>query len=345
MLDDLKLIAQRDHDDALGIAEKQPKQLLAEFTVQLPEGKTYTNVVVSGMGGSALAPDIAKSWPGAKVPFEVVRDYTIPKYVDASTLFIASSFSGNTEETLSSLSEAEKTEATIVVIAAGGKLEERAAAAGHVFVKLDHTIPQPRLAALNSYKAFITIMEAAGVIEAGSKAELEALVPKLEQAVQSWRPDSGTSENLAKQLAQELMGKSVVMYSSGKFAPIAYKWKISFQENAKNVAWYNYYPEFNHNEFIGWTSHPVEKPYGLLNITSSFDHPQIQKRFAISTRLLSGKRPEPITIEAQGESVLEQLLWTSLLGDFTSIYLALLNNVNPTPVELVEKFKAELANS
>ena len=152
-----------------------------------------------------------------------------------------------------------------------------------------------------------------------------------------------TKDNYAKQLAQEVMGKSAVVYSGPFLSPVAYKWKISFNENAKNVAWQGTLPEFSHNEFIGWSSHPSNKPYAIIDLQSSFEHAQIKKRFEISARLLSGKRPHPNTIDALGETQLAQLLWTVILGDFTTIYLGLLNGVNPTPVDLVEKMKKELA--
>ena len=124
---------------------------------------------------------------------------------------------------------------------------------------------------------------------------------------------------------------------------MAYKWKISWNENAKNVAFWNEYPEFNHNEFIGWTSHPVEKPFAVFDLVSSFEHPRILNRFEISDRLLSGQRPKSTVINLAGKSTIQQLLWGSILADFTSIYVAILNNVNPMPVQLIEKLKAELS--
>ena len=113
-------------------------------------------------------------------------------------------------------------------------------------------------------------------------------------------------------------------------------------ENAKNTAWDDQYPEFNHNEFIGWSSHPVEKPFAVVEIRSQLEHPRVQKRFVVTERLLSGKRPSPIVVEPKGDTLLKQLLWGIAMGDFVSVYLALLNNVNPTPVDLVEKFKVAL---
>jgi glucose/mannose-6-phosphate isomerase len=164
----------------------------------------------------------------------------------------------------------------------------------------------------------------------------------LDQSVKAWLPDVPTAQNPAKQLAQELAGKSPVIYAGPKLWPAAYKWKINFNENAKNVAWCNSFSEFNHNEFIGWSSHPTDKPYGIIQLQSNLEHARIQKRFEVSNKLLSGKWPEPQIIHAVGQTVLEQMLWFIALGDFVSLYLALLNGLNPTPVDLIEKLKTDL---
>jgi len=140
-----------------------------------------------------------------------------------------------------------------------------------------------------------------------------------------------------------MIGLSPVIYAGPLLSPVAYKWKISINENAKNVAWWNEFPEFNHNEFLGWSSHPVDKPYSVIDLRSSFEHERITKRMELTAKLLSGRRPAPMIVHAEGDSLLEQLLYTMVLGDFVSIYMALLNGINPTPVELIEKFKIELA--
>jgi glucose/mannose-6-phosphate isomerase len=339
MLDDLKYIHQRDAQDALGIAEKQWQQLQHRFQVSLAP-RQLKNVVLSGMGGSALPGVFITSWPGLKVPFEIVRDYQIPGYVNSETLFIASSYSGNTEETLAALAEAEKSQAQIVVVSAGGKLTEHAHEKKYPLFEVPSGI-QPRMSAFYFLAAFIQIFEACGLVE-NKLPELQSTAAWLNEQVLNWRPDVASNKNLAKQVAMELAGKTVIVYSGPLLFPAANKWKIGMNENAKNLAWSNQYPEFNHNEFIGWSSHPIEKAFGVVEIRSDLEHPRVQKRFAVSERLLSGKRPSPIVIQPQGDSVLKQLLWASSLGDFVSIYLALLNNVNPTPVDLVERFKSEL---
>jgi glucose/mannose-6-phosphate isomerase len=340
VLDDLKYIHNRDKSDALGVAEKQWQQLQQKYDVVL-EQKTFANIVVAGMGGSALAATYIGSWPGVKIPFEVIRSYGIPSYVDNKTLFIASSYSGNTEETLSALNEAEAAGAHIVVVCAGGKLADIAKEKKYPLFRLPGNY-QPRMAVFFNFAALVQLLAGFGIVSERAIDDLHDVSRALEKTSKTWRPDVVTSQNLAKQLALELVGKSPVVYAGNLLFPAAYKWKINFNENAKNVAWCNQLPEFNHNEFLGWSSHPVDKPYAPIFLQTSFDHLQISKRFEISARLLSGKMPAPQIIHAEGSTILEQLLWTITLGDFVSLYLALLNNIDPTPVELIEKLKKEL---
>lgn len=342
MLDDLKYIHDRDAQDALGIAEKQYRQLETTYDLGSWESKDIQNVVFAGMGGSALAALIATSWPKLTVPFEVCRTYDIPAYVGPNTLFIASSYSGNTEETLSALAKAEEKGAQVAVIASGGKLAERASEAGYPLASLPD-VGQPRFGTLASLKALVLILATAGVSqEENAVTELDAVSAYLKDVVAPWLPTVPTKDNPAKQLALECIGKSPVIYAGTAFFPAAYKWKISFNENAKNVAWCNTLPEFNHNEFLGWSSHPVDKPYAVIDFRSNLEHERIQKRFEVTERLLSGRRPAAHIVTPQGETLLQQLLWTTAFGDFVSLYTALLNGLNPTPVDLIEKLKTSL---
>jgi glucose/mannose-6-phosphate isomerase len=338
MLDDLKMIHERDAQDALGVAEKQWQQLAHDYGVELPRFSDITNVVLAGMGGSALPAVYLRSWPGTLVPFEIVRDYSLPDYVDKRTLFISSSYSGNTEETLAAIKEAETKQAQIVVLSAGGKLADYAKEKQYPLFVIPSGI-QPRMSSFYFLAAFIQILEPLGLVGKGSLAELREAGEWLKSQTAPWKADVATKDNPAKQLALELIGKSVVVYSGPKLFPAANKWKICMNENAKNVAWVNQYPEFNHNEFVGWSSHPVQKPYAVVEIRSNLENERVQKRFVVTERLLSGLRPSPQVVEPKGETLLQQLLWASNFGDFTSLYVALLNGLNPTPVDLVEKLK------
>lgn len=341
MLDDLKMIHTRDAQDALGVAEKQWQQLAQEYPVDLSGFSGIENVVLGGMGGSGWPAVYVQVWGDPKVPFEVVSNYTLPAYAGKNTLFIASSYSGNTEETLSALAEAEKRGAQIAVIAAGGKLAELAREKAYPFFEIPGGI-QPRMSSFYMLVAQTQLLEQLGLLEQGKLAELRAVADWLKEQIGPWKADVPTANNPAKQLALELIGKSVVAYAGPKLFPAAKKFKICLNENAKTVAWVNQYPEFNHNEFIGWSSHPVDKPYGIVEIRSNLEHPRVQKRFEVSERLLSGKRPAPEVVIPVGETHLQQLLWASNFCDFVSLYVALCNGLDPTPVDLVEKLKTEL---
>jgi len=342
MLDELKYIHQKDAQDALGVAAKQYQQLQTVF--EIPKIKVHPeNIVFAGMGGSGLEALLSATWPGYRLPFEICRSYTIPAYVNQQTLFIASSYSGNTEETLEALAQAQERGAIIAVITAGGQLAKIAQEKNYPMVRSPVGY-QPRYTALFGLKAITTILQNAGLANVSETEHyLEKAANFLKAAIENWLPEVPAANNQAKQIATELAGKSAVVYAGPLMFPAAYKWKISINENAKTVAWCNQLPEFNHNEFIGWTSHPVDKPYGVANLLSSFEHSRVQKRFVVTERLLSGQRPAAINIEAQGSNTLEHLLYLSVFGDFVSLYLALLNGLNPTPVELIEKFKTELS--
>lgn len=341
MLDDLKYIHERDAQDALGLAEKQWKQLTHDFDFGgNREFGQIDNIVYAGMGGSALAALIIHSWPKLSVPFEVVRDYDLPEYIGERTLVIVASYSGNTEETLSALQQAQAKGAQIAVIAGGGKLLDAAADAHYLACVLPKTA-QPRYAVLYNFKALTDVLQITGVL-GDIRSELEHASAFLEKAVAEWIATVPSAKNIAKQLAHEALGKSVVVYAGAKLAPAAYKWKIGFNENAKQVAWWGQYPEFNHNEFIGWSKQPVDKPYLVIDLRSSLEHERTRKRFEISERMLSGMRPAPEIVQVQGNSILEQIVWAIALGDFVTLYTGIANGLNPAPVELVERFKKAL---
>lgn len=346
MLDDPNIMAQRDPSGALTVAGMQYEQTKYSGDIKNSDHdhRTITSVVVAGMGGSALAALLVKTWLRSElmVPIEIVRTYDLPAYVGESTLVIVSSYSGNTEEVISCLIGAEKVGAQIAIITSGGKLADQANINQIAYVTLPTDL-QPRMAVIYNLKALVALLVNFNVVPNSTLDEIVSKSEWLQSESAKWASDIPTADNYAKQLALLAVGKTAVFYGGTLTAPVAYKWKISWNENAKNVAFWNELPEFNHNEFIGWTSHPVEKPFAIFDIVSNLENPQILKRFEISDRLLSGMRPKSTVVNLAGESVIEQLLWGSILADFVSIYVAILNGVNPTPVQLIEKLKQELA--
>jgi glucose/mannose-6-phosphate isomerase len=347
ILDNINVLNQRDPGGALGIVASQYKQ--TEFQADVLDAehddREITSLVVTGMGGSALAALLVKVLYQSKlsIPLDIIRGYDLPGYVNANTLVIASSYSGNTEETLSALSRAQGKQAQLAVIASGGKLIEIAERQSIARVSLPSGV-QPRMAMLYNLRGLLALLETFGVIGAEENQEVAKLAGWLEAETANWVPEVPTSENYAKQLAHEAIGKTPIFYGGALTAPLAYKWKISWNETAKNVAFWNEYSEFNHNEFMGWASHPVEKPFAVFDLISSFERPRILQRFELTDKLLSGKRPAAKRIELKGDTPLAQLLWGTILADFASTYAAVLNGVDPTPVVLIEKLKQELAD-
>lgn len=348
ILDNLNVLSQRDPEGALAIVASQYAQTayVAEVLNSEHDGREITSVVVTGMGGSALAALFVKVLLQTKltIPFDIVRGYDIPNYVNKNTLVIASSYSGNTEETLSALDQARQRGSQIAIVASGGRLIEIAESNAIAYVKLPDGV-QPRMAMLYNLRGLLALLETFEVIDEDLNRQVESLSGWLESESSAWLPEVPTSDNYAKQLAYEAVGKTPLFYGGAVTAPLAYKWKISWNETAKNTAWWNEYSEFNHNEFMGWTSHPIEKPFVIFDILSSFERPRILQRFELSDRLLSGKRPAAHSIHLKGDTLLAQLLWGAILADFASTYTAILNGVDPTPVALIEKLKQELADN
>lgn len=346
MLDDANVIKQRDTSGALDVAARLYRQV--SYDSQLidtdNDGREIKNVVVAGMGGSALAADFIKVLleSSLSIPFEIVKGYELPAYAQHDTLVIASSHSGNTEETVACLNEAIARGCQIATIATGGKIEQIAREHHIMFAAIPHDT-QPRMGMIYNLRVLTNILVTFGLISRELYDELAATETWLRVESELWAKDIPTERNYAKQLALIAVGKTPVFYGGSLMAPVAYKWKISWNENAKNVAFWNYLPEFNHNEFLGWTGHPIEKPFAVFDLVSELENPRILKRFSLSDRLLSGRRPKSTVVPMAGDTPLKEMLWGCILADFVSIYVAILNNTDPTQVDLIEKFKKELA--
>jgi len=343
MLDNLDFIAQIDKNNGLAILAGQGHQLAEKFDVDVSMITNIQNIVVAGMGGSVLAAEFVQNWKGREltVPLTICREYNLPGFVNQKTLVVVSSYSGNTEETLSCLEDAQKRGAQIVIMTSGGELAQKATV-NHL---VNYSVPkglQPRHSLLFQVKALVSLLESLGFLS-GAVSELESVGAWSEDIVQAWVPGVPTAENPAKQLAGKLFGKVGIFYAGPTLDFIARNWKINLNENAKNLAFSYVLPEFDHNEFQGW-AHPKEAPLAVVEIQSSLDDKVIARRFSISNRLLSGSMPAPIIVKPQGDTQVQQLVWSILFGGMVSAYLAVLNGEDPLPVAKVEKLKAELAN-
>jgi len=345
MLDDVNVLKQRDTSGALGVAAQLYQQVALDVTIIDSDHDTreIKNVIVAGMGGSALAAEMAKVLlhDSLTIPLEVVRDYTLPGYASENTLVIASSFSGNTEETVACLNEAIKKGCEVAVITSGGKLKE-AASAHHAVLGLIPADSEARYGMIYNLRILFRVLAAFGVAPKRTYTDMAKLEKWLQRESELWAKEVPVEHNYAKQLALLAVGKTPVFYAGPHMAPVAYKWKISWNENAKNVAFWNVLPEFSHNEFVGWSGLPVEKPFAVFDLVSEQENPRVLKRFTLSDKLLSGRRPKSTVVPVEGETILGQILWGTILGEFVSMYVAVLNNIDPTPVALVDKLKKEM---
>ncbi len=287
-------------------------------------------IIIAGMGGSALPGEVLKSvFIDSDLKITISKDYQIPKWANQNTLVFAISYSGNTEETVSAFENAIKNNCEIVVIASGGKLEELAKENDTKLIKVPTGL-QPRAAI--GYLFFILLK----VLQENN------LVPDLTKEIAETKTalDLEKHQVKAKEIAEKLIDKIPIIYTSENLAAVGYKWKISFNENAKAHAFCNVYPEMNHNEINAYVN--IKGDFHVLILTNNTDHPQNQKRMQI-TKALYEKQGVPVTeIPIQGNSLLEKIFAGIMLGDLVAYFLAIKYKTDPTPVKMVEDLKNQL---
>lgn len=345
----LNKIQELDKNKIFEMIGAQPDQLRRNFADSMrdditdEDGVGITSIVLAGMGGSALAANIIKNWlyDNLMVPFEVVRGYNLPDYIGPDTLVVISSYSGNTEEALSCYRQAVGGSSRIVIMAAGGELVKLARQHNHMVLELPDGF-QPRLAVMAGFKALACLFEDMKLVATTDlRGQLINVAGFLDNVKFAMSPDNQTEDNFAMQVAEKAAGKVVVIYAASTLGSAAYKWKINLNENGKQMAFYNTYPELSHNEFQGWML-PKEKDIVAIQLESSLEDGQIQKRMQTTERILQDYGFDPIKVQAQGSTHIEQLLSTILLGDYVSAYVGILNGIDPTPVGLIERLKTEL---
>lgn len=346
-MDKFKDIVKFDKHNIFDAIGSQPDQLMLNFADEMSNdivanmGEGIENIILAGMGGSALCGDLAKTWLSERLttPFEVVRSYNLPSYVTNRSLVIISSYSGNTEETLSALEHAEKLNAQIIIMTNGGKLAQIANQKNYILFRLPK-VSQPRLSVFSGLKALACAFEDFGFVYGDLRRELLEAANFLNTQKVAFGLD-GRHDNLAQTLALKLYGKPVIIYSGPILKSAGYKWKIDINENAKQMAFSNVFSELNHNEFEGWVN-PKKKDFVSITLSSDLESGQVIKRINLTKKLLKKYGYQPIDIEAKGKNLIEQMLFTVILGDYVSAYLAILNKLDPTPVDQIEQLKKEL---
>jgi len=305
-----------------------------------------SDVVIVGMGASAIGGDMVRRLilAESKVGVRVHRDYGLPAFADENTLVIASSYSGNTEETLSAFTESLKTPARKLVITSGGKLKHLAEKQGIPVFVIDYQAP-PRAAFPYSLIPLMGIFRRLGLL--GDKsADVREAVDILNQLSADFLETKPLASNPAKQLAAKLWGHVVVIYGAEILSEVARRWKAEFNENSKTWAFFEDFPELNHNAVVGYEFPPgaKERLFVILLHSASL-HPRNLLRYQVTAKLLAEAGITYEFAEARGKSTLAQIMSLVLLGEYASFYLSMLNEVDPTSTNAIDFIKQCLAES
>jgi len=347
-LDDLTIYQKLDPDGMLARIKELPLQCRqawqAVMSFDLPaDYKNIDKAVILGMGGSAIGGDLVKSLvlSEAKIPVIVHRDYGLPAFVDDRTLLIASSYSGNTEETLSGFEPALKTKAKKLAMTTGGKLQKIAEANDIPVFKIGYQA-QPRAALGFSFLPTLGVLQKLGFLKDKS-SDVGETVQVLEKMSAKLDEKSTLNANPAKKLAQRLYGCLPVIYGAGIAAEAAHRWKTQLNENGKAWAFYEVFPELNHNATVGY---PLPKEIAskvmVVLLRSPTFNARIKLRYDVTCELLKQAGVAYEFVDSEGKSLLSQMMSLVMMGDFTSYYLAILYRVDPSPVKVISYLKDRL---
>ena len=313
-----------------------------------PLPSNYTDVdkiIILGMGGSAIGGDMVATLATTQsaIPVVVHKDYLLPEWVDERTLVIASSYSGNTEETISAFSQALETPAKKLAITTGGRLQELAAK-NSVPLFVFHYKAEPRAAFGYSFFSILAFLQNLDLITIEPKHVDEA-TSVLDELSAAWDKTVPLESNPAKQLANDLFNRFVVIYGAGILSKVAYRWKTQLNECSKTWASAEAFPELNHNTVVGYDfpKNISELAFVVMLRPALLQH-RLQIRFDVTCELLDKAGIPHAIVEAEGKSHLSQLMSTVLFGDYVSYYLAILNDIDPSPVKAIDYLKAKLAS-
>ena len=305
-----------------------------------------SNIVFLGMGGSAIGGALVKSileGSGERTPIHIVRDYTLPDFVDRNSLVVAVSYSGNTEETIAAFSKAATKGAKLLAVTSGGELERLSGRFRAPLFSIPYAAP-PRAALAYLFVPLLAVAEKLG-LTAFSTPEMTEVIQRMSEKRAAYALEMPIARNPAKKLAEKLAEKIVTIVGSGPLTEAARRWKTQLNENAKQAAYFEVLPELCHNSVVGLDFPKAQKKDACVVVLQSrFDHPRNILRMSLYPSILARKAiPHEVVKSADAPNAIAELAETILLGDFVSFYLAMLNRVDPTPVEPIEQLNKELA--
>lgn len=326
--------------DQIPETRKMMKNIAVEFKLS-----AFRNLVFAGMGGSAISGELFAAFAVEQlpIPMQVLRGYNIPGYVNDGTLFIAVSYSGNTEETLTATQQSAEKGAKIVGISSGGELETLCTQKGFLHIKIPTGYP-PRQALGYLFFSIYYLMDklGAGIAKPKEVTETERLLREL---TARYNPEQNTGSNLANNIAQSIYHAFPVIYTAVPYLyPVPVRWRNQFNENAKTMAFSNVFPELNHNEIMGWEGmKELNKHLRIIILRSSDETPRMQKRIEISKEVIRKYHLPLGEIFAEGKSRLARLFSLIYVGDWASYHLAMLNEKDPIRIDSIDYLKQKLS--
>ena len=301
------------------------------------------SIVITGLGGSAIGGDLLRSYLSAEseIPVHVNRHYFLPEFVNERTLVVVSSYSGNTEETIAAHADAKIRKSKILCISSGGQTAASAEKFNQPLITIPKGLP-PRAALGYSFFPTLIALSKMKIIRPKNPdiAETLFLLRKKSNIYSSLK-----NNNTALQLAKQLYMKLPVIYSSAdRFDIVNLRWRGQIAENAKQLAFGHVLPEMNHNELVGWKvlRRMMEEEIAVVFLRDKDDHPRVKLRMEITKSVIEQYASKVIEIHSEGKSVLARMFSLIYLGDWTSYYLAILNGIDPTPVNVIDYLKNEL---
>lgn len=311
----------------------------------LPDGSSIRHVVTLGMGGSGIAGDVlaAVTRPTLRVPITVLKQYRVPACVDANTLVFALSYSGTTEETVTMARAASERGASVVAVSAGGELADLVGEANGVHVSCPHGyMPRAALGALAT--PLFVVLARLGLLP-DVKAWLDDAVEQIVRRRDRCRPSVTGSANPAREMARRIGRTIPVIYGGGALGQVAaMRWKADINENAKAPAFWNAYPELDHNEICGWGQHGdvTRQVFTMVELRHAFEHERLDARFTATREIVDETVAQVLEVRAEGEGRLAQVLDLMYVGDWTSLYLAYDAGVDPGPIDAISQLKEAL---
>lgn len=344
MLDSKETVRALDRKNMLGAIEEMPKHLADGLRRGRMSGLprfTPKEIVVCGMGGSAIGGDLLAEWMtmSSDVPCYVCRSYTVPAHVGKDSLVLVSSYSGNTEESLSMFEDARKKKAKLVAISSGGQLAKMGDSCEIPFARIPTGL-MPRASLGYVFGAMMGVLERAGV--ATPDKQLEEAVRVMGKTIAYCRQSVPTNDNPAKMLAHELFACVPVIIGYGLSRPVAKRWSNQMNENGKVLAFSAELPELDHNEIVGWATDPRSKGFAAVFLEHDRRAGPMRRRI-VATKDMIGEEAAVYSVDALGVSPLAKMFSLLLMGDYASVYMGFLRHIDPSSNEPIDELKAVLS--